>query len=90
MSKRYKAALRRELDKINNSKHEFHLYKELLDSAYIDDVVYSGPTLQADQQVILHDFRDWVKEDDIQLDGLEEIKDEGYICTTARYVQISG
>ena len=50
--------MKEQLDKINNSKHEFNLYKELCFENTDFNILYEGPTIKEDQDINTFDFRD--------------------------------
>ena len=68
--------MKEQLDKINNSKHEFNLYKELyFGNGDEHHVVFEGPTIQDGQDVNTFDFRYQVS-DSLNTSDQEESQEE--------------
>lgn len=56
VTKKQKDMLNKQLDNVNNSKHELNLYKQVLNTVE-DDIKLIGPEPAPDQEYIVHDFR---------------------------------
>ena len=46
------------LDNLNNSKHEFNLYKQIFLNEDLKNTDLIGPSLVANQKITIHDFRE--------------------------------